>query len=93
MTPFDYMKAMAELWGRGGQDFAQRNKRAINHHAVHGNERLRKHRRRQGARVGFFHHNHAAILAQLPGELTLAHVHGINPHGTPLQQTIGKPAR
>jgi hypothetical protein len=21
-TPFDYMKAMAELWGRGGQDFA-----------------------------------------------------------------------
>jgi len=20
--PFDYMKAMAELWGRGGQDFA-----------------------------------------------------------------------
>lgn len=22
MTPFDYMKAMAELWGRGGQDFA-----------------------------------------------------------------------
>jgi polyhydroxyalkanoate synthase subunit PhaE len=22
VTPFDYMKAMAELWGRGGQDFA-----------------------------------------------------------------------
>jgi class III poly(R)-hydroxyalkanoic acid synthase PhaE subunit len=22
MTPFDYMKAMAELWGRGGQEFA-----------------------------------------------------------------------
>ena len=22
MTPFEYMKAMAELWGRGGQDFA-----------------------------------------------------------------------
>ena len=22
MTPFDYMKAMAELWGRGGKDFA-----------------------------------------------------------------------
>jgi hypothetical protein len=20
--PFEYMKAMAELWGRGGQDFA-----------------------------------------------------------------------
>jgi polyhydroxyalkanoate synthase subunit PhaE len=27
VTPFDYMKTMAELWGRGGQDFAtaQRN--------------------------------------------------------------------
>ena len=22
MTPFDYMKSMAELWGRGGKDFA-----------------------------------------------------------------------
>ena len=27
MTPFDYMKAMAELWGRGGQDFAAAQQR------------------------------------------------------------------
>ena len=46
----------------------------------------------QMARVGFFHHHDARVLAQFPGELALADVHGKNLGRAVLEQAIGEPA-
>ena len=44
------------------------------------------------ARVGFFHDDDAAVLAEFPGKLALADVHGKNFRGAVLKQAIGETA-
>ena len=47
---------------------------------------------RQVANVSALNNNHSVILAQTPGQLTIADVHSINSGGPMLKQTIGKAA-
>ena len=68
----------AQQCNGGWQNFAQRDERAINHDQVRRREGLREIRRRKMPGVGFFHHHHARVLAQLPGELALANIHGVD---------------
>jgi hypothetical protein len=43
--------------------------------------------------IGLFHDDNAGVVAEFPGELAPANVHGKNPGGTVLEQAIGKSAR
>ena len=54
--------------------------------------RLRKLRRSDVSRVGFFHDNNSRIVAQFPRELPVADIAGENFFRAVLQQTIGKTA-
>ena len=42
--------------------------------------------------VGFFHDDHAVVLAEFPRKLATAHVHGKNLGRAALQQAIGETA-
>ena len=44
------------------------------------------------SRVGFFHDDDAAVLAEFPGELALADIHGKNFGRAVLQQAVGEAA-
>ena len=46
----------------------------------------------QIADVGPFQRHYPLIAAQLPGQLTIAHIHGKDTRNAPLQQTVGEAA-
>jgi hypothetical protein len=71
-------------------DFAQGDERAICNRQIDRLERLWKVTRRQSARIGFLHDDYACILPQLPRELTLTDIDGVNPNRAPLQEAIRK---
>ena len=72
------------------QNFSQRNEGAIYHHPVHRRERRRHPVGRQVAGIGFFHNYYARILAEFPGELAGADVHGIDFRRAVLEQAVGE---
>ena len=74
-----------------GKNVAQRNERYID-----GDDRERagifwKLLRGKRARVDPFDRDHARIGAQLPVQLSVAHVDGHDPRGAALQERVGKP--
>jgi hypothetical protein len=74
---------------RRGYNQCQRNKGGIGYDQINFFINLLP---LQGPDITALEVNHTGILLELPGQLSVSHIDGIDPPGTPLQQAVGKPA-